>query len=183
MSLTIWKWPVASWSQPQPFCDASSSPARESQAEQKKIKIAWDGRDRASVRSYDHFLRLRATAHAKMACSAAIAAIRVAVQDRDYFDAWLLRRSNPPGTGGSGTGWGTGSTWGAGAGWGVSPPDPTWDGVTRVPKTPQKAKRRRLRKRLLREHSARVTAHFKILQARYESEQRERNAGWIMECH
>ncbi|KAJ6456319.1 hypothetical protein C8R47DRAFT_1082418 [Mycena vitilis] len=153
--------------------DRLSLEPRESTEECTAIKRAWAARDRSKIKSYPQLLAARRLMEAALACSSAIANLRVAVRWPSSFTHWMNSGPPPPrirtGGGsargnawGNGAGWGNGG-WGNGKGWG-NVQDPTWDGVTRVPKTPGKQRRRRQRLRQWRE------------------EQDARNAKWLEDC-
>lgn len=156
--------------------------------EQDRTRQLWYERDRSAVLKYDPHLRYQAhvaaryRAMGRLACSAAIAAMRVAASNPPAYELWLDKHrvaNELRPTAGRWHVWGTSAAcsdgWGASVvlgdknsrrdatpmdivgynvalqalGWG-----PCWDGVTFVPKTPQKKKLRRLRKKLKRAEDA-----------------------------
>ncbi|KAJ7773602.1 hypothetical protein DFH07DRAFT_952649 [Mycena maculata] len=169
MALSIWPWPLPS-RKASLWVDATGWAAAKSKKEQWKIRDAWAMRNRAAIRSYNEAVAVRGRAHARLACSAAIAAMRVANSSREQHDRWLFYHrisAEPDSYGGWGWGtaaiadgvvsaeevgwalWGTGpvpgSSWRFPAGWnkgGGRTYDPTWNGITRIPKTSQKKSRR-----------------------------------------
>ncbi|KAJ6461941.1 hypothetical protein C8R47DRAFT_1225739 [Mycena vitilis] len=130
--------------------------------EHDEIKRAWVSRDRSKIKSHPEFLAARGLMEAALACSTAIASLRFAVRLPWVYKKWLnsiraSRRMDATGGGRPrGQAWGSGNGgWGEGGwengGWGQ---DPAWDGVTRVPKTPGKQRRRRQRLREWRAEQA-----------------------------
>lgn len=145
-------------------------PDHQAREEQRRITRDWSERDRTQIRCYEDARIARSLMQAKLgvcyilsyllsvhiaACSRAIAGRRSAFT-RGVYEEWL-RRQRPVGLGT----WGLGghanaAGWGSGTGWGSVPAshDPLWDGVTRVPKTPGKNRRRRQRARERQERAA-----------------------------
>ncbi|KAJ7511020.1 hypothetical protein B0H11DRAFT_2215764 [Mycena galericulata] len=191
---------VSTWTLSQPFLDPTGLAGKDFTEKVVKIKQAWE-RDRAKVRSYEEFLILRTRMEADIACAKAIASRLDALVRPEAFDQWLLRKAPGPSTGNWGTtavagtavaaggwGWGQGGGWGQGAGWGQGTHyparrDPLWDGVTPVPKTPQKAKRRRLARREKQEAERRKEAAAQLRERIFREKLRKENAGWYPECH
>ncbi|KAJ7431406.1 hypothetical protein B0H11DRAFT_2262041 [Mycena galericulata] len=168
---------------------------KEAAQEQGKIKKQWDNRDRAAIHSYPQLLALRQPILAQLACSAAVSAIRTALQEPFHFNRWLHRHAIATSAAGSsenahwtlyatsaprGTSAAT-SGWGSGGGWDNVPRgrDPAWDGVTRVAKMSQKNKQRR---RIKREARA-ARAEWDAAEMRHQAELVRQQAGFLPQCH
>lgn len=146
----------------------------EAMDEQVETKRAFDTRDRSTIRCSCQYQPIRARALARLACSAAVAGMRLAVYNTPAYDDWLAKHANANAlaaerriarrTRGTGPGrlwdtlqggWGPPPWYSDDEPWGHLPGDSgwgdsdRWDG-TLVPKTPGKAKRRRLRRQKLR---------------------------------
>ncbi|KAJ7121767.1 hypothetical protein C8R43DRAFT_1136452 [Mycena crocata] len=139
-------------------------------AERDHIQQEWDQRDRSTIQSYDAVLAIRRLRDARLACSAAIAGRRRAIDLPGDFHRWLRHQDSANRVQGPWVGWGSGTgSNGSGTGWNTGwRRDPTWDGVTRIPKTPGKAKRRRLALRAHREAAAQAHESYLLACARSE---------------
>ncbi|KAF7330701.1 hypothetical protein MSAN_02448200 [Mycena sanguinolenta] len=151
--------------------NSDSSEVRQYHTECMLIRWAFIERDPA--KTYDDLVAARRLRDARLACSHAIACRRTAIRFSYLLPQWMEHRmysppavytpTSPPPIDSSSSshgGWGTGQPWGSGGwetggDWGEpwatnsaskGGSDPSWDGVTRVPKTPGKRKRQRRRK-------------------------------------
>lgn len=155
--------------------------ALEAKAQQARIRETWRGRDRAVFRRKSEVLAARRLPEAQMACLAAIAGMRRAVDHPDAFEQWLRAQDPAPPPVASGLWGGSGPAWGGGGGWCTH--DPNWDGVTRTPKVPQKRKRRKKVKRERKAAWARQEAeHAEEVRLFLEREMYSWDRGSLSEC-
>ncbi|KAJ7712658.1 hypothetical protein B0H14DRAFT_2645169 [Mycena olivaceomarginata] len=188
MSLKPWKWRELKPTHPRrtfmsPNTETGQTQiglALESKVEQDSIHRLWPFRDRSEIENYEQALVQRYRFLGGLACSAAVASIHHALRHPHNFHGWIQLHAGrtPPGY--------MGSFWMGRAADGVeyfrcstrcrltcsllSPGELADDGrhsagggvgAARVPKTPGKAKRRRLRKRQEREQKERQAQQLK----------------------
>ncbi|KAJ7105092.1 hypothetical protein C8R43DRAFT_1140883 [Mycena crocata] len=155
-----------------PFVEEGSYYDQQSSEERAKIESIWRQRDRSTIRTYPDLLTARGRRDSRLACSRAIAGRRRAIDIPDDFDRWIKyqatvatepRHNGCIGWAGPSRArgawaydsapWRLQMTWGFG-GWEARHhfrTDSEWDGVSLVPKTPGKMKRRRAALRALRQ--------------------------------
>ncbi|KAJ7899931.1 hypothetical protein B0H13DRAFT_2336690 [Mycena leptocephala] len=156
MSDIDWKWP---W----PLLRQGWPEDWDAQNERTVIMRSWHEHDRHVVKDYEGFLAARRLMEARIACASAIAGLRSVAADPIRLHKWHEDHEMWPTLTACrrfwGQSWGHNSGWGTGSGGWPGVRDPQWDGVTRVPKSPGKNKRRKQRAREHREEWAREEQH------------------------
>ncbi|KAJ7175545.1 hypothetical protein C8R46DRAFT_1214016 [Mycena filopes] len=151
--------------------------AIDSATECANIMQNWHRQDCRVVRSYEEFLRARSRMQARIAASQAIASLRAAALYPSLLEVWLERHRDANRDASWGRYWAEAEREQAPPGWGAgwekaAPPgvrDPEWDGISLVPKTPGKKKRRRQRAMARREELRLEQAEF-VRELRRQSE-------------
>ncbi|KAF8135295.1 hypothetical protein K438DRAFT_1786922 [Mycena galopus ATCC 62051] len=118
MVLPTWQWRAYNWYESNcTFMSPVAPEVLDSKAEQAFVHHAWDNRNPTPFSSREDKHRRRRFAVGQLACSAAIAHIRCAVQQSFRFEHWVYNHASNPTSQ-----W----EWGSGAGWGSTRGNVPW---------------------------------------------------------